>query len=390
MDTQCRFCRSPKVWLYYRSESMAVTGDSRIVPYPIEVCYCSDCCTLYKVRSQRDDEYIDDINESRRIYGVGNIPEQRVAYDKIAGGIEKSKHQLQYIADRASLGKFGSILDFGCSCGVFLKTFNAVYPQWKLVGFDVAHTYADIITGISGASSFICKDLDKIDDTFDLITMSHVMEHMGDPALSIQFAESRLKPDGLLYLQVINACENLFSPLIFDHYQSYTPWSILHLLHGLGLEIVDMDQSWIHKEISILARKAGKASGERFEAFCRTMDKAETSVRIQDNSRLLKETEANLALARVQGQKTGILGTTFAATWAGALLGESLEFYVDENPEKKHKNHLGVRIIEPAETKAGDTVLVMLPPKIALPIARRLEAVCEARFLVPPFVEVTY
>jgi len=69
----------------------------------------------------------------------------------------------------------------------------------------------------------------------------------------------------------------------------------------------------------------------------------------------------------------GIFGTSIAATWLTAELGNAPSFFVDEDVNRIGHLHLGAPIVSPAHVPAGSTVFVAQPTPIARLIADRLQ-----------------
>jgi len=79
----------------------------------------------------------------------------------------------------------------------------------------------------------------------------------------------------------------------------------------------------------------------------------------------------------------GILGTSISATWLAAALGDKVTFFVDEDASRVGREHLGLRIIGPADAPKEPAVLMPLRPDIALAMAWRLSPF-NLRLNIPP------
>jgi SAM-dependent methyltransferase len=98
----------------------------------------------------------------------------------------------------------GILLDIGCATGQFLNHMRAT--GWEVVGIEpnveaAAHgrnTYElDIITGTLEESRFA-------DNTFDVVTLWDVLEHMSDPKSTLREIARILRPAGLLVVSTPN------------------------------------------------------------------------------------------------------------------------------------------------------------------------------------------
>ena len=106
----------------------------------------------------------------------------------------------KYLDIIANLGKKeGKILDVGCATGYFLGM--AKERGFEVFGVEISDYAAEIgrKKGID-IKTGILENLDYPKETFDVITMFDVIEHVSDPKTAIQKAKNLLKNDGLLVI----------------------------------------------------------------------------------------------------------------------------------------------------------------------------------------------
>lgn len=384
MNAPCPLCGSTRTWRYYANPEVTVTGDSRVTERGVDARCCEDCASVFKVRTGPVAEALREIYESYVLYGTDERPEHRVAFDKYPEGIEKTRYQVEYLFSRLTPSAAGRILDLGCHYGAFLQAFRQRRPDWELVGFDVSEKFRPAIEGLSGPSAYVSGEVGNVPGRFDLIAVSHVIEHVDDPAATLAFVKSRLRPGGVFYMQLIDATANPFSPLMFEQHFNFTPPGIRALMEAAGFSLIEMTGEWIDKEISLLARADGEAPAAAPGAAS-SMDRATATAVLKRNSALLNRMGENLGRLRACGRQVGVFGTAVAGTWAGALLGGSLGYFVDENPQARQRPHCGKPVLAPESAPAGSSVLVCLPEPVAARIVDRLGATCPARLVPPPF-----
>ena len=220
---------------------------------------------------------------------------------------------------------------------------------------------------------------------FDLISVSHVLEHVEDPLGTLQFLKARLKNSGFLFLQLVNTEENPFATLIFEQHYHFTCYGIKRLLELCGLEIIDFNTSWIAKEISLLIKDKKQKGGIPKRVQDKRISKEQTDSTMNENYELLKQMEKNLYNTKTMGLSVGVFGTSIAGTWAGSILDTSLKYYVDEDTTKQGKKHLGINVIPPEKIENDDIVYILLPEKAAVKVVERLSTKNRATYIIPPF-----
>jgi SAM-dependent methyltransferase len=89
----------------------------------------------------------------------------------------------------------GRVLDFGCGQGQLLRALARRFPQASLSGHDVA----DHLPPLAGIR--FLPTLDDIADRFDVIVLSHVVEHLVGFE-SLGQLRRLLAPSGLIYVEV--------------------------------------------------------------------------------------------------------------------------------------------------------------------------------------------
>jgi 2-polyprenyl-3-methyl-5-hydroxy-6-metoxy-1,4-benzoquinol methylase len=100
-------------------------------------------------------------------------------------------------------GGGGAVLDFGCGGGSFLRIAQSC--GWNVTGVDpdpkaVANCRSQGLNVLQGG----VEQFDGKDGLFDVITMSHVIEHVHDPVGVMKVCHRLLKPGGRLWLETPN------------------------------------------------------------------------------------------------------------------------------------------------------------------------------------------
>jgi SAM-dependent methyltransferase len=132
-------------------------------------------------------------------------------------------------------------LDIGCSLGILLQHFQDTYHS-QAIGVEPgeAHRLHARKEGLIIYAAL--EELEKAKEArFDLISMSHVLEHLTDPVGYLNhLREAVLAPDGWLLLEV----PNLYAHDSFEvaHLYAFSPHTLGEVLRRSGFEIVKFER----------------------------------------------------------------------------------------------------------------------------------------------------
>jgi len=98
-------------------------------------------------------------------------------------------------------------------------------------------------------------ELGQVEGKYDIIALSHVLEHVKDPLRMINDVLSFLNDDGLLFIDVPNR-DDLFKADVFPHLLFLSPQSLKILMEQANLTIVNLDTWGNPREKSPFNRKA--------------------------------------------------------------------------------------------------------------------------------------
>jgi SAM-dependent methyltransferase len=152
----------------------------------------------------------------------------------------------------ATIEHIGSLLDVGCSTGTLMGV--ASRRGWTVEGLERDLTTADTAARRVGAVVHCAETIGELpaDRSYDLIVMSHVLEHVRDPAATLREARVRLRASGNLLIRVPNARSVAsrstgrlwpwFCPPIHLYY--FDLGALTHVLDRTGFE-VRWSSSWL-------------------------------------------------------------------------------------------------------------------------------------------------
>jgi len=152
-----------------------------------------------------------------------------------------------------SADQFGdnpTALDIGCGTGLLSDMLNKL--GFDTLGVDISKYSIEIAKKHFLNVKFDVLNVEnllKLQKKFDLITLSHVLEHIKDDKTFLEMIKQLMKPASLLYIEVPwFDVEPLKSrPFWYrqtDHYREYTKLGLYRLLTGCGFHILAHNDSF--------------------------------------------------------------------------------------------------------------------------------------------------
>jgi SAM-dependent methyltransferase len=137
----------------------------------------------------------------------------------------------------------GSVLEIGCATGELARSTRS---QLSISRYDAIE--------LSPAAEIARAHVDRLHDAplrsllaagaiegpFDIVLMSHVLEHLDDPGAEIEAIAGVMAPNGALFLEVPNASGNRGLPIDDNrsHLHFFSVRSLSHLLAAKGLDTI--------------------------------------------------------------------------------------------------------------------------------------------------------
>lgn len=359
-----------------------ITSDCR--PFP-PGGYLTVCRACGAVQKRVDERWLREIQEIysgySAYYQAGG--EEQIVFDRKSGQPRRRSVVLtEHLGAERSWPTNAEVLDVGCGNGATLAAMSEAFPAWKLDGFELGDGALPRLQKIDGFRLLHTGALSDIGQRFDLVSMVHAIEHFPDPIATLR----ALRPvvgRGCLFIEVCNVEENPFDILVADHLLHFSPHALARLLRRAGFSPARIATDWVAKEISLLAEALDSVRGE---ASAVTPPAEPGDVVLARIERYVAWLVALVEQARVgvrEASSLGIFGTSIAATWLAGQLGERLSFFVDEDPSRIGRSHLGRKVFAPEDVPNGSTVLVALAPAVAEAIVQRLSTP-RATWMLPP------
>ena len=309
----------------------------------------------------------------RQIYGNYQIYHQAGGAEQKARGpgerqfAPRSELIARHLSQAFSLPQNGSALDIGCGNGAFLRGMMRCFPGWRLTGSDLNGSFRDEIIAIGPQVAFISEaELDDRNETFDVVSLIHCIEHIPSPSQYLQSARRYINATGVLLIEVPDAELNPFDLVVADHASHFSKTTLARVVEAGGYEVLSCGNLVIGKEITLLARplrtetaaRAHEQAAPEPELGCRNLSWLEETIDQAD------------ALAN-ENDAFGVFGTSIAGVWIGSAMGKKIAFFVDEDEARIGRDYFGIPIIAPSQVPLGATVFVCLEPNLAQAIAAR-------------------
>jgi len=205
MNTKCPWCDSEKTQMYLWVKDLFLTGEA------FEIHECLKCGLLF-TEPRPDASSIGKYYQSEEYYShqenkSGFIPK---IYESV------KKVNLRHKRKLATKGlKVGTMLEIGCGVGDFLHEMEQ--KGWKCTGIEPSEEAKAIAKNRVKANILNPEELASLkDESFDLITMWHVLEHVDNLKEEVMHLQRLLKKGGRLVLALPN-----FKSADAEHYREY-------------------------------------------------------------------------------------------------------------------------------------------------------------------------
>jgi SAM-dependent methyltransferase len=195
-------------------------------------------------------------------------------YDGYFGYAQLSAHEAAPYWDRAHRAMYkdfisryvrrkqgGALLDVGCGLGYFLKFMKEHAPLWDRAGCEMSPCAVEFAKRELGISEIYCGTIEGSgfrENSFDIITLWDVIEHIPDCSGFLKKIHSLLKEDGILFIHTPNVHLQLLKAKIKvqvrgmkpgmhflearDHVNNYSPKTIAFVLRRAGFTNMEFVQ----------------------------------------------------------------------------------------------------------------------------------------------------
>lgn len=159
-------------------------------------------------------------------------------------------------------GRF--ILDIGCGLGTYVRRFRAFSPHVYGIDVDAPRLKEGAARGTPNLMVAVAERLPFADETFDVVVLNEVIEHVSDDAATLREAVRTLRPGGavIIYapnrlypfethgvylgkryifgnIPLVNWLPNAVRTRLVPHARAYLPADLRRITRGLDAEVVE-------------------------------------------------------------------------------------------------------------------------------------------------------
>ena len=368
--TACHICASPTVEPLVQKGTpfCLVSSDVQPVSGTAEFSICPRCLAVQKAITPAWQAM------AERIYVQYDINHQSLGaeptiFDSAKGSGPRSLMLLRNLLDTVELPEKGRLLDIGCANGNLLKSFHGLRPGWKLSGAELLEQWKDTVQSLPGVEAFYSGPRPVYEGSFDVISLSHVLEHIPDPVPLLKALSGKLTTQGRFLLATPNLRQNPSDLVIADHCSHFEEDSLAYVAKAAGLRIECLSTKMLPKElVAVLSCHRPPAAPEAHDAGD---GRVSSKQRCLFYFELLEEVRRAARSCAAEGRPFGIMGSSIAACWTMLELGGKVDFFVDEDQNRIGHELQDRPILGPAQVPSGAVIFIPMSVGVAEKIIRR-------------------
>lgn len=282
----------------------------------------------------------------------------------VAADIKRLQQTAIYLA-HVLPDKSNRIIDIGCANGVLLGALQQLgYTQ--LYGVDPSDACIQNVIKQYGIDAYV-GSLTRFPpnlDQFDLVILSHVLEHVKDVQPALHQIRALLADLGYLYIEVPDASryvDFMFSPFQefnLEHINHFSSLSLTHLLSICGFRIIESGQKLIESA-------PGISNPAIFVIAVKESDFLLNTTRLKDESlpqhihsyieaskQMLAKIDSNLQRILIAYPRIIVWGTgqlVMKLLSETVLANADITAFVDSNPALQGQSLNGIPILSPSQ-----------------------------------------
>lgn len=220
---ECNLCKSSEFELRFKG-NIDLNSSDRFSQYTWhgDLYRCKSCGLVTQKLVHSVDEIIALLKEEKYLdETIGNliIEEKGVQFRKLIS-----------LMKRTSELNNARLLDVGANTGVFLQEYKTY--SGNIQGIEPSEEAAATAKKLFGhnVENAVIGDAHLDDNTFDIITMWDVIEHLYDPRNDLETLFEKLKPGGVIFISTHDVSD-WFAKVMGEHYPAYMYQHFFHFSH---------------------------------------------------------------------------------------------------------------------------------------------------------------
>ncbi|MDL1911676.1 class I SAM-dependent methyltransferase [Chloroflexi bacterium CFX6] len=202
----------------------------------VEYWICKNCA-LVAQSPRLEEEYLSQFYA--RFYRFLYEGESQTTEAEFEFQIKRGRNLLSIFLELSGEKSLGNLLDFGSSAGGLLQAAVKEMGASSAVGIELDHDYKQFSQDMGFTVFENLFNLYKAGKpSFDVITMSHVLEHVSDFRKLLQDVHALLRQDGYLCIEVPHTSGGACFEI--THLWGFNETSLERLLRSAGFQILGM------------------------------------------------------------------------------------------------------------------------------------------------------
>jgi SAM-dependent methyltransferase len=270
----------------------------------------------------------------------------------------KFKRSYEFIKSRFPLDFRGKALDIGSAVAYELSLLQQ--DGWEVTGLDPSPRCAELsreLYGVQVITGIFDKDVLIGRKPYDLVILSHVLEHVISPDLLVTDVSGLLSKTGLVYVEV----PNLLRPWVpmgyfaFEHLNYFTPTTLTSLMESRGFSVDNLqtfdNSSSISPFYPVIA-STWKVSGESHPVSRSDYAAAYTTIKnySEESKREIERLQSRIGfiVSRTKQGRLGLWGAgihTSELFCMTSLSRANLACIFDNDPKKVGTHVNGIEVV---------------------------------------------
>lgn len=213
-------------------------------------------CSLAFLSPRPKREYISKFYKIESYWGQ----DLKIITSQKRSGYKKDRERIYGPVYKLIPKRKGAIFDVGAGTGLFLSRFAE--SGWKTDGIEFSKSAVEFAKKNYNVKLKVGDFLDyKFEpNSFDVVTLNNVLEHLYDPLGTLKEVRRVLRPDGVLIITVPNIDSlgfKIFKKKWYPlqppiHLYHFTPVILSSMLNTVGFTIIDVNHFfWVHSYFSL-------------------------------------------------------------------------------------------------------------------------------------------